>query len=66
METKYIIAAFNVDQEKSVFYRKYKKIESVTKKIEELLKSNKVDYISFRVINRLKQEVLDKFLEEEE
>ena len=66
MKTKYIIAAFNTEEESSVLYRKYLKTDSVANQIKELLDKGQVDYISLRVLNRKKIVKLENFFIKEE
>lgn len=62
---KVVIACFDVNSSKSVFYRGYKSAEKAMNRAVKMIEEGKVDYISVRIIGRQKIIPLEKFIEEE-
>lgn len=49
-EDKYVLAAFNVNEEKSIMYRKYTTLIGLSRGVTHAMDSLKADYISLRRI----------------
>ena len=49
MKETYVLAAFNVEEEKSIMYRKYKTLEGLARGVKHAMILN-ADYISLRRI----------------
>lgn len=49
MKDTYVLAAFNVETEKSIKYQKYKTLQGLAKGVIDAME-NKADYISLRKI----------------
>ena len=50
MTETYVLAAFNVDEEKSIMYRKYITIHGLARGVTHAMDSLKADYVSLRRI----------------
>lgn len=52
MKNEIVFAAFRVDEEKSIFYRKYKTMKGFLGSLKAVIESQRPDYISIRVIKK--------------
>ena len=47
---RYVLAAFSIDEEKSVIYRTYFTIPGLQRGVKHAIEAMKADYISIRII----------------
>jgi hypothetical protein len=59
-----VIAAFSIEEDKAVFYRKYKTLKGFQRAIKAVIESLNPDYISVRIIKKGQKERTEQALKE--